>query len=1073
MRSRGERTLRTCGGALARAAHGLAVVLIAFAVLTGVGLAGLSWRLAQGPLDIGWALRWIVNAANPAGSPTRIGIGSAVVKWQGFDEGADRALDLQLRDIRVLDAGTPVAELASADMALSPAALLRGELVPRRVSLDGLQLRVVRSADGVVSVNIGSLADSTPDGAPSSSVAETMAALARPALTDRGGDAVPGLRHVEQLRFVRIRNATVAIVDRQLGATFDVSDIALNLRRQPGGGVVGSGTASLATGAATSRLTLRAELAEGGTQVAASLSPVSLAAVAEALPALAPAAHVEAALELSAVAALSANLAPRSLAVHAAAGGGTAQLPAANLKFESLALDATGEWDAVATGASFWRLPDRMALPRLQVVVASPAGGWDTTLGATGRAVRQADRLHADLALSVDHLALADLPKLWPAAWGGHARPWIVENITSGTVRAGQVTFGLDADLPKPGDRPKLAVVAAGGTLHGDDVTINWLRPVPPIEHAQAVLTIQGPDVIEIAIPSARQGTAQLSNGLVRINGLSVKDQFLAVNADVAVGVPELVTLLRHPRLALLDRHPIPIRNPAGTVAGKLSVNLPLEEHLEFSQVSIHASGQASGLRLGGLVAGRDLDRGEVAVDVTADALRASGKAAVGGIPAALTLDMDFKPGPPAQVVQRATATGTATARQLAAAGLDPGSVIGPGTGSFTAAYQSRRDGQGEVRVQADLQDAALVVAGWKKPPGQAASASARLVLGADRLLAISDLQAQGPGMQVRGRLDMAGDKPALLVLDPIVLGPTRAHGDIRLPTTPNEPIRATLAGAVLDLSTGLSSGLSRKPAQGGASKDGTPWVADISFDQVLLAEGRSMAGLTAHAEYDGRRLRTLQAQSAGAERLQATIKPQGNGRQLSVRAADGGALLRALGVLTTIDGGQLAIDGRYDDSAPTSVLSGTADLRQFHVRDAPAVGKLLQALTVYGIGDAVSGPGLAFSQATSPFRWDGDVLHVLEAQAFSASLGFTAQGRIDMAQNTLDLKGTIVPAYVVNSALGRIPLLGQLFSAERGGGLFAVDYSVRGPLADPTVSVNPLSALTPGFLRRLFRIFD
>jgi len=1079
-RGRGGRTLRACGGALAWVCHSMVAVLIAVAVLAGAGLAGLSWRLAQGPLDVGWALRWIVAAANPPGAPTRIAIGGAAIKWQGFDEGADHALDLQLREVRVVDAGRPVAELALADMALSPAALLRGELVPRRIELDGLQLRLVRNFDGGVSVDIGSLADGAADGGASPSIAETMAALTSPAQTDRGGDAVPGLRHIEQLRSVRIRNAAVAVVDRQLGATFGVSEIALNLRRQPSGGVVGGGTAALTAGAATARLTLRAELAENGTQVAASLTPVSLAALADALPALAPAAHVEAAVELSAVAALSATLAPRSLAVHAAAGGGRAQLPAAELKFESLALDASGSWDAAGpAGASPWRLPDRMALSRLQVVVASPAGGWNTTLGATGQATRRADRLHADLALTVDHMAFADLPRLWPAAWGGHVRPWIVENVTAGTARAGQVTLGLDADLSKPGTLSKVAVAAAGGTLQGDDVTIHWLRPVPPIEHAQAVLTIRGADVIEIAVPSARQGTAQLSNGVVRINGLSVKDQFLALNADVAASVPELLTLLRHPRLHLLDRHPVPIRNPAGTVAGKLGVNLPLQEHLDFSDVAIHASGQLSGLRLGGLVAGRDLDRGEMAVDVTAEALKASGRAAVGGIPAALTVDMDFKPGPPSQVVQRATATGAATARQLAAAGLDPSPVVGPGAVNFTAAYQARRDGQGEVRVQADLQDAALALAGWKKPPGQPASASARLVLGNDRLQGVSDLQAQGPGMQVRGRLDMAGDKPALLALDPIVLGATQAHGEIRLPATPNEPVRATLAGTVLD----LSSGLSHKPAQGAAAtegaakdstaKDGAPWVADVSFDQVLLAEGRSMAGLTAHAEYDGQRLRTLQARSVGAERLQATIRPQGNGRQLSVRAADGGALLRALGVLQTVDGGTLAVDGHYDDSARVSVLTGTADLRQFHVRDAPVVGKLLQALTVYGIGDAVSGPGLAFSQANSPFRWDGDVLEVLEAQAFSASLGLTAHGRIDTARKVLDLKGTIVPAYALNSALGRIPLLGGLFSAERGGGLFAVDYSVSGALDSPAVAVNPLSALTPGFLRRLFRIFD
>ena len=100
-------------------------------------------------------------------------------------------------------------------------------------------------------------------------------------------------------------------------------------------------------------------------------------------------------------------------------------------------------------------------------------------------------------------------------------------------------------------------------------------------------------------------------------------------------------------------------------------------------------------------------------------------------------------------------------------------------------------------------------------------------------------------------------------------------------------------------------------------------------------------------------------------------------------------------------------------------------------------------------------------------------MLELTEARAFSASLGLTVRGRIDQRRGVLDLQGTVVPAYVLNSLLGRIPVLGKLFSAERGGGLVAVNYTLRGPIANPSVSVNPLSALTPGFLRGLFHIFD
>jgi uncharacterized protein YhdP len=128
--------------------------------------------------------------------------------------------------------------------------------------------------------------------------------------------------------------------------------------------------------------------------------------------------------------------------------------------------------------------------------------------------------------------------------------------------------------------------------------------------------------------------------------------------------------------------------------------------------------------------------------------------------------------------------------------------------------------------------------------------------------------------------------------------------------------------------------------------------------------------------------------------------------------------------------------------------------------------------MTLYGLVEVMRGPGLGFTRMEAPFRLTDDTLDINDARAFSSSLGLTARGRLDLAAQTIDMQGTIVPAYFFNSLLGDIPLVGKLFSPERGGGVFAASYTVRGPVADPQVSVNPLAALTPGFLRGLFRLF-
>ena len=62
------------------------------------------------------------------------------------------------------------------------------------------------------------------------------------------------------------------------------------------------------------------------------------------------------------------------------------------------------------------------------------------------------------------------------------------------------------------------------------------------------------------------------------------------------------------------------------------------------------------------------------------------------------------------------------------------------------------------------------------------------------------------------------------------------------------------------------------------------------------------------------------------------------------------------------------------------------------------------------------------------------------------------------------------MPAYTLNALLGRIPLIGNILTGGEGGGVIAVDYSLSGPLDEPKIQVNPLSALAPGILRNLLR---
>ena len=92
------------------------------------------------------------------------------------------------------------------------------------------------------------------------------------------------------------------------------------------------------------------------------------------------------------------------------------------------------------------------------------------------------------------------------------------------------------------------------------------------------------------------------------------------------------------------------------------------------------------------------------------------------------------------------------------------------------------------------------------------------------------------------------------------------------------------------------------------------------------------------------------------------------------------------------------------------------------------------------------------------------------KAHAVGPSLGISASGEVAAdGKGDARFSGSLAPLYQINSLLGRAPLIGGLFVSRRGEGVVAISYEIEGPVSQPRVTINPLSALTPGVLRRAF----
>jgi len=184
----------------------------------------------------------------------------------------------------------------------------------------------------------------------------------------------------------------------------------------------------------------------------------------------------------------------------------------------------------------------------------------------------------------------------------------------------------------------------------------------------------------------------------------------------------------------------------------------------------------------------------------------------------------------------------------------------------------------------------------------------------------------------------------------------------------------------------------------------------------------------------------------------------------------DLGATLSLLDVTNNIVGGRIAITGQVADAAGKRLLRGHVDGDNYNLIGAPGLAKALSLTSLSAISSMLAGSGIPFSTLSGDFAYSEKRLVLQNLLAYGGALGVTANGVLELGPHRLDIQGTIVPAYTLNSIIGNIPLVGSLLLGGEGQGLFAANYRATGSAADPQVSVNPLSALTPGFLRRLFQ---
>ena len=641
----------------------------------------------------------------------------------------------------------------------------------------------------------------------------------------------------------------------------------------------------------------------------------------------------------------------------------------------------------------------------------------------------------------------------------------MLANVVNGVVPDAEVTIAL-----KPGDLDKRPIPeeALHGRFEFRKLAVRYFETMPPLTGVDGNATFTARRM-DFAVTGGQIGAIRLQNGSVGITGMGIPGrdttQLLGQGGRQLAARPGAGPARSSPaqdreqarggtRRRLRPGPDRPLPHPA---AAQGSRRLGAERLGRTRSCATPA--------FGAWPARVDVSDGNFTLKVDNRGADLTGQAAVNQIP--LTIDGRENFADNAAFKRRYHLQGTVDVEALRRFGLD---LPIPATGSSAIDATMTEQAKGrEAKLALDLGPLAVDVPalGWQKPKDEAGHLAASIVMPQDGPVQVQSFELSSSGLDVAGNLELSVEP---VRIEQLALSRFRAgRNDLTLSLHRQaDGYQISAEARTLDLGPILEGHLPATQDAGGAP---TPLQLTLVADQVLFGQrGLSKVDLHLVRDAQGWQSGALHGRLPKGGKVELTLAPDGDQRQLQGSSDDAGDLLEALDQTGRIAGGKLELRARIARQVPTlQADDGRFRIKDFTLLDAPVLARLLTVASLTGVGNLLGGKGIHFDRLDLPFTVRQHVIAIDKGRLSGSQIGLTARGRIDLDHARLDLDGTIVPIYGLNWALGKVPLVGQLLAGREGEGAFAVTYSATGPTSDPQISVNPLAVLAPGFIRDLF----
>ena len=656
-----------------------------------------------------------------------------------------------------------------------------------------------------------------------------------------------------------------------------------------------------------------------------------------------------------------------------------------------------------------------------------------------------------------------ELLAIWPVKFADGARRWLDRSI----LRASINNIAFEANLPQEllsGERlPLNDDLELTFDVTGGDV--RYISTMTPYTNTSGRGVVQGNSAMFEAV-GGQIGNVRIETATADIPRLQPIGGDLKVIVKGAGASSDLMGLINEKPFEFASKYGV---NPAefgGTGQMELSVTRPLLEYFDRERIKYAVSGTFENASAPFAIGPHKLKNGYVTMTVDSQGMAVKGPVNIGPWAADLNWQETFDFG--------ATPTRVRVEGQM-----DRDTLDGLGLG-----FREYFDGEIGMAVEAtgtglDLSSAALTADltqasmrlpnYWQKEKGTPGELRGVLQKRPDGSVLFENMDISAPGFDVKGQIELAQNFK-LLDLD-ITTANIAGFIDAAVQAKPdelNEKLSVFVTGRYLDVSPFVTAGL--RNSGGGLD---VPVLLTAGLEKLALNEAYVLNGanvLFAHNGIGPSSARFSGKTDDGDFNIDLTTNAANAVRNITVDIPDASEAAFAFLGLDNISGGRLQINAQMPPVGQKGAINGLAEVEDFKLIKAPILAQMLSVASLQGLFDTLGGSGLKFNEFIVPFSLNDDGLSIRNARVSGPALGMTGSGDIRLKDRALDLDGALVPAYTANSLLGDIPVIGDIFVGKKGEGIFALSYTVKGSFEKTQIAVNPLSALTPGFLRGIFR---